>query len=279
MSNILIVGAGTMGCGFAQVFSQGGHTVLIHDIDEKIMQSAMEKIKTSVKKLASKGLLNESEECILNKISMMKDIQKGADIDLLIEAIIENLEAKKGLFRNLSGLFPEKTIFATNTSALSITDIAAASDRPDRFVGLHFFNPVVQMKLVEIVKGLQTSEETLQKAREFIQSIGKTGIDLKEKPGFLVNRVFVPMLNEAAFLLYEGVADAQSIDNAMKLAVNLPMGPLAVCDMIGIDVVLGAIEALHQGFGDSKYRPCPLLKQMVAAGFLGRKTGQGFYKY
>jgi 3-hydroxybutyryl-CoA dehydrogenase len=280
MKNVLVVGAGTMGSGIAQVVAQTGYKVFLNDISEDFIQNGIKKIEKNLSKLVKKGKIDDATKGqVMGRIQGLTSFKDADDIDLVIEAVSENLNIKKELFQKIAQFFPAETIFATNTSAISITALAAQTGRPDKFIGMHFFNPVPVMKLVEIIKGVQTSEDTFTKVKEFVEKIGKTGVVVNEAPGFVVNRMLVPLINEAVFILSEGIASAEDIDTAMKLGANHPIGPLALADLIGLDVCLAVMETLYEGFGDSKYRPCPLLRKMVKAGYLGCKTGKGFFEY
>ncbi|CEP68986.1 3-hydroxyacyl-CoA dehydrogenase [Moorella glycerini] len=280
MSSVTVVGAGTMGSGIAQVLAQAGYEVFILDTTEELVSKGFNGIKQSLNRLQQKGKLTESDvERIMGLIKPGTDLKEACSSEIVIEAIYENMDAKKRLFRELDNVCDPQTIFASNTSSLSITEMAFATSRPDRVIGMHFFNPVPIMQLVEIVKGLATSEETVAKVREVAEKLGKKPVIAGETPGFIVNRLLIPMINEAILLLGEGVATASDIDTAMTAGANHPIGPLALADLIGLDVCLAIMETLHREIGDDKYRPALLLKQMVKAGYLGRKTGKGFYKY
>lgn len=280
MKNVLVIGAGTMGSGIAQVIAQAGYNVFLNDVTDDFIQSGIKKIDKDLTKLVTKGRLEEeAKNETMARIAPLSNVEDGKNIDLVIEAIVENMKIKQDLFSKMDKVFSPDTIFASNTSALSVTEIAAKASNPDKFIGMHFFNPVPVMKLVEIIKGAQTSDDTFTKVKDFVEKIGKSGVVVNEAPGFVVNRMLVPLINEAVFTLAEGVASAEDIDTAMKLGANHPIGPLALADMIGLDVCLAVMETLYEGFGDSKYRPCPLLRKMVLAGYLGRKTGRGFFQY
>lgn len=280
MRNILIVGAGTMGSGIAQIVAQAGYNVFLNDVKDEFIQGGLNRIDKDLSKLVAKGKLEEQvKNETMARIKPLGKLEDGQDIDLVIEAIVENMEIKQNLFSKLAELYTDGTIFASNTSALSLTEIASKVAQPDKFIGMHFFNPVPVMKLVEIIKGAQTSEDTFNKVKDFVAKIGKTGVAVNEAPGFVVNRMLVPLINEAVYTLAEGIASAEDIDTAMKLGANHPIGPLALADLIGLDVCLAVMETLYEGFGDPKYRPCPLLRKMVLAGYLGRKTGRGFFQY
>ncbi len=280
MEKIMVLGAGTMGAGIAQVLAQAGYEVFLRDIEERYVEAGLNKIDKNLSRLVKKEKIDENEKnTILNRIKGIVNISDGKEVDVVIEAAIENLEIKKQIFRELDEICKSTAIFASNTSSISITALAAATKRPDKFIGMHFFNPVPVMKLVEIIKGIATSEETVQVINKITKNIGKNPIFANEAPGFIVNRILVPMINEAAYLLMEGVAKKEEIDEAMKYGANHPIGPLALADLIGLDVCLSVMEVLHYEFGEDKYRPCPLLRKMVRAGFLGRKTNKGFYTY
>lgn len=277
--NVLVIGAGAMGTGIAQVTAEAGNQVWLCDVAEAYIAKSLARVKKNLLKKQEKGQI-ESADAILARIQPITDPQAaGTNIDFVIEAIIENVDAKRELFSGLDGFFPASTIFASNTSAISITEVAAATQRNDRFIGMHFFNPVPMLKLVELTKGILTSAETYAAAEEFVLSLGKTPVEVVESPGFIVNRLLLPMINEAILVLSEGVASAEDIDQALILGANHPMGPLALADHIGLDVCLAVMETLYRDFADSKYRPAPLLKKMVKANLLGRKTNQGFFKY
>jgi len=280
MQKIFVVGAGTMGSGIAQVFAESGFDVIIRDVDIKFVERGLGIIENNLKRSVEKGKITEEEKNkILGKIKGTVDINEAKDADFVIEAAIENMEIKKQIFKELDNVCKEGTVLATNTSSLSITEIASSTKRPEKVIGMHFFNPVPVMKLVEVIKGMKTSEETFNIVRELAQRLGKTPVEVNEAPGFVVNRILIPMINEAIGVLADGVASASDIDEAMKLGANHPIGPLALSDLIGNDVVLAIMEVLYQEFGDSKYRPHPLLRKMVRAGLLGRKTGKGFFEY
>ena len=277
---VFIAGAGTMGIGIAQVFAQCKNEVMIWDINEAFLNKNMENLKSTLKKLVEKEKISsEMAEDILSNILIVKNIDSAGKCGLVIEAIIENIEIKKELFKNLDEICSPDTIIASNTSSLSVTEIASSMGSPQRAVGIHFFNPVPVMKLVEIIRGAKTSDEIIERVKDIVISIEKEPIEVKESPGFIVNRLLVPMINEAVFLLAENAATAEDIDKAMVFGANHPIGPLALGDLIGIDVILTVLEILHRETGDPKYRPCPLLRKMVRAGYLGRKTKKGFYNY
>ncbi|MBT4356527.1 MAG: 3-hydroxybutyryl-CoA dehydrogenase [Proteobacteria bacterium] len=280
LKNIGVIGAGTMGNGIAQTCALCGFDVVMQDIAQAPLDNGMKTIQKSLERLVGKEKISTADyEAALARLKTTTDINAMTARDLVIEAASENIEIKLGVFTQLNEICPDSTILATNTSSLSLTRIAAASGRADRVVGMHFFNPVPLMALVEVIRALQTSDKTYNAIETLANSLGKTPVSVKDSPGFVVNRMLVPMINEAVFILYEGLAQAEDIDAAMKLGAAHPMGPLALADMIGLDVCLWVMNVLHEEFGDSKFRPCPLLKQMVDAGYLGRKTGRGFYQY
>ncbi len=280
MNRIMVVGAGTMGAGIAQVFAQAGNQVVLNDLEQNVIDNGIAKIEKNLNRMVKKEKISEEEKTeILSRIIGSTELKDGYDADLVVEAILENIEIKKSVFKKLDEICEAKTILASNTSSISITAIASATNRGDQVIGMHFFNPVPVMQLVELIRGVSTSDETYETARSTVEAIPKKPIAVNEAPGFAVNRILVPMINEAVFLLMEGVCSAEDIDKAMKLGANHPIGPLALADMIGLDVCLAVVEVLYEEFGDSKYRPCPLLKKMVRGGMLGMKSGQGFYKY
>ena len=280
MKKIGVLGTGTMGAGIIQVLAQNGYEVVMRARRQTSIDNGMATVEKNLDRLIKKEKITEADKAeIMGRITGSTDIEIVKDADLIIEAATENLEAKKALFAELDALCKPETIIATNTSALSITEIAAATNRPDKIIGMHFFNPVPAMKLIEIVKGLTTSDETRETILALTEAIGKTPVDVAEAPGFVVNRILIPMVNEGIGILADGVADVEGIDTAMKLGANHPMGPLALGDLIGLDVCLAIMETLYTEFGDTKYRPHPLLRKMVRANQLGRKTGKGFYDY
>ena len=280
MKKIMVIGAGTMGLDIAQVFAKKGYDVVVRDINDEIIQKAEARLNKSLDKLVSKGKLDEAgKAAIVGKMTFTTDLNLAADADLVVEAAIENLDIKKSIFADLDKICKPETILASNTSSISITAIAAATKRPDKFIGMHFFNPATVMKLVEVIRGAHTSDETCAAVTELSKDIGKEPVEVNEAPGFVVNKILIPMINEAIDLLYTGVASAEGIDTAMKLGANHPMGPLALGDLVGLDVCLAIMDTLYHETGDPKYRASLLMRKMVRAGKLGRKTGIGFFDY
>jgi 3-hydroxybutyryl-CoA dehydrogenase len=277
---VAVLGGGTMGNGIAQVFAQHGHSVTLRDLSREILDRALANIDKSLAKLAEKGRIGPVDrDAALARIATATDLAGVSDAELVVEAIVENLGLKAETFRELDRITGPGTILASNTSSISITKLGAATKRPEKVIGMHFMNPVPIMTLVEVIRGQATSDQTTRVVMELSKALGKTPVEVNDYPGFVSNRVLMPMINEAIYALYEGVAKAEAIDQVMKLGMNHPMGPLTLADVIGLDVCLSILEVLHDGLGDPKYRPCPLLKRMVDAGWLGRKSGRGFYTY
>jgi len=280
VTKVAVLGAGTMGNGIAQVFAQHGHAVVLRDVEPAILERARAQIDKSLAKLAEKGKIASGDrEAALGRITMTTDMGALAECDLVVEAVVESLSVKTAVLQEADRLTRPSAILASNTSSISITKLGAATRRPHKVIGMHFMNPVPLMVLVEVIRGQATSDETTGTVMELARSLGKTPVEVNDFPGFVANRVLMPMINEAIFAVYEGVAKPEAVDEVMKLGMNHPMGPLALADFIGLDVCLAILEVLHAGLGDPKYRACPLLKRMVDAGWLGRKTGQGFYRY
>jgi 3-hydroxybutyryl-CoA dehydrogenase len=275
-----VVGAGTMGNGIAQTAARAGYDVIMRDVKDEFLQRGMQAIDRSLQRDVDKERLKEEEKrAIVGRIRTTTELSEFADASFVIEAITENLEAKRELFRALDGATNRECVLASNTSSISITKLGAATTRPDKVIGMHFMNPVPVMKLVEVIRGIATSDDTWARTRGLSERMGKTALECNDSPGFVSNRVLMPMINEAVFALHEGVASRESIDGIMKLGMNHPMGPLTLADFIGLDVCLAILNVLHEELGDPKYRPCPLLRKYVDAGWLGRKSGRGFYEY
>jgi len=275
-----VIGAGTMGNGIAQVFAQSGFSVMLVDIAKPMLERARASIEKSLARFVEKNKLSAADrDATLARLTTTTAIDRLTDADFVVEAIVEQAEAKGALFTSLDAIIRPEVIFASNTSSISITVIGAATKRPDKVLGMHFMNPVPLMPLVELIRGQRTSAESMRTASDLSVALGKTPIEAADYPGFIANRILMPMINEAIYALMEGVGTAEAIDGVMKLGMNHPMGPLTLADFIGLDVCLAILNVLHDGFGDPKYRPCPLLRRMVAAGLLGRKSGQGFYTY
>lgn len=280
IKTVMVIGAGQMGSGIAQVCAQAGYKVYLNDLKDEFVQKGMGVISKNLSRQVDKGRITEEEKNnILSNFIPSTSLQDSAKVDIVIEAAVENMEVKSKIFKDLDQFAPEHTILASNTSSLPITEIAAATDRPEKVIGMHFMNPVPVMKLVEIIRGLATSDDVYHAVEDMTKSLNKIPVEVNDFPGFVSNRVLMPMINEAIYTLYEGVATKEAIDEVMKLGMNHPMGPLTLADFIGLDTCLYIMETLHEGFGDDKYRPCPLLRKYVKAGWLGKKSGRGFYSY
>lgn len=280
MDKVCVLGAGTMGAGIAQVFATYGLKVVLRDINDNAVENGLGIITKSLDKLVSKGKMDEAERSgIVGRIQGTTEMNDAADCDLVVEAAVENMAIKKQIFAELDKICKPETILASNTSSLSITEVAAATKRPDKVIGMHFFNPAPMMKLIEIIKGVTTSDQTCKAVISVSEKIDKTPVEVAEAPGFVVNRILIPMINEAAGIFAEGIASAEDIDTSMKLGANHPIGPLALGDLIGLDVCLAIMDVLYSEFGDTKYRANPILKKYVRAGWLGRKSGKGFFDY
>lgn len=280
IEKIGVVGAGTMGNGIAQVAARSGHSVILRDVKSEFLERGMAAISKSLQRDVDKERLSaEEKQSIISRIETTTEWQLLSDADLVVEAVTEDVNVKTEVFRHLDEVVKPDAILASNTSSISITKLGAATRRPEKLIGMHFMNPVPVMKLVEIIRGMATSQETYERVRSLSEKMGKTPLECNDMPGFVSNRVLMPMINEAVFALHEGVATRESIDGIMRLGMNHPMGPLTLADFIGLDVCLAILNVLHEGLGDPKYRPCPLLKRYVDAGWLGRKSGRGFYEY
>lgn len=278
--NVMVIGAGQMGSGIAQVCAQAGLNVKLNDVSEESYARGIQTIAQNLSRNVVKGRMTEDEkDAILQRLTKSLSIEDANDVDLVIEAAVENMEIKQSIFKQLDEIAPKHTILASNTSSLPITEIAAVTKRPEQVIGMHFMNPVPVMKLVEIIRGLATTDEVYNMIEELTKKLEKVPVEVNDFPGFVANRVLMPMINEAIYTLYEGVATKEAIDEVMKLGMNHPMGPLTLADFIGLDTCLYIMETLYEGFGDSKYRPCPLLRKYVKAGWLGKKAGRGFYVY
>lgn len=280
IQTVMVIGAGQMGSGIAQVCAQAGYHVLLNDMKQEFFERGLASITKNLTRDVEKGRKTEQQkEEILARITMSLAIEDASRADIIIEAAVENMEVKQTIFQQLDRIAPAHAILATNTSSLPITEIAAVTNRPEKVIGMHFMNPVPVMQLVEIIRGLATADEVYETVAKMTKQLGKTGVEVNDFPGFISNRILLPMINEAIYALYEGVATKEAIDDVMKMGMNHPMGPLTLADFIGLDTCLSIMEILHEGLGDSKYRPCPLLRKYVAAGWLGKKSGRGFYVY
>ncbi len=280
INRVMVIGAGQMGSGIAQTAALAGRSVVLQDVQQSYTERGVATIQASLQRFVKKGQLTETDTALaLSRIATTTDLTMAADADMVIEAATEQMEIKKDIFRKLDHVAPAHAILASNTSSLPITEIAAVTKRPQQVIGMHFMNPVPLMKLVEVIRGLQTSGDVFAAVSQFAVDLGKTPVAVQDFPGFISNRILMPMINEAIYCVFESVAEPQAIDEIMKLGMNHPMGPLQLADFIGLDTCLYIMEVLYEGFADSKYRPCPLLKKYVAAGWLGKKSGRGFYVY
>ncbi|MBX9953956.1 3-hydroxybutyryl-CoA dehydrogenase [Peribacillus simplex] len=280
VQKVMVIGAGQMGSGIAQVCAMSGYEVLLHDLKDEYVEKGLGTIANNLSRQVEKGKMeSEEKDAILSRLTSSTNLKNAAAVDLVIEAAVENMEIKTRIFAELDEITPRHVILASNTSSLPITEIAAATKRPEKVIGMHFMNPVPVMKLVEVIRGLATADEVYQEVEKMAESLNKVPVEVNDFPGFVANRILMPMINEAIYTLYEGVATKEAIDDVMKLGMNHPMGPLTLADFIGLDTCLYIMETLHQGLGDDKYRPCPLLRKYVKAGWLGKKSGRGFYEY
>ncbi|MFC7371572.1 3-hydroxybutyryl-CoA dehydrogenase [Fictibacillus iocasae] len=280
IQTIMVIGAGQMGSGIAQVCAMAGYSVYLHDLKEEFVEKGMGIIQKNLSRQVEKGRMAEDEKtAVLERLTSSTELKNAEKCDLIIEAVVENMEVKTNLFKILDEFAPEHAILASNTSSLPITEIAASTKRPEKVIGMHFMNPVPVMKLVEIIRGLQTADDVYETIENVSRKLSKVPVEVNDFPGFISNRILMPMINEAIFAVYEGVATPEAVDEIMKLGMNHPMGPLTLADFIGLDTCLYIMETLHEGFGDDKYRPCPLLRKYVKAGWLGKKSGKGFYDY
>lgn len=280
IQKVMVIGAGQMGSGIAQVCAQAGYEVVLNDLKDEFVDRGLHVIRKNLSRQVEKERMTVEEmNTVLDRLTASTELTDAKDVDLVIEAAVENMQIKTKLFAQLDEIAPREAILASNTSSLPITEIAAATKRPEKVIGMHFMNPVPVMKLVEIIRGLATSDEVYQAIEDMTKTLKKVPVEVNDFPGFVSNRILMPMINEAIYTLYEGVATKEAIDDVMKLGMNHPMGPLTLADFIGLDTCLYIMETLHEGFGDTKYRPCPLLRKYVKAGWLGKKTGRGFYQY
>ncbi|SFK14504.1 3-hydroxybutyryl-CoA dehydrogenase [Halobacillus dabanensis] len=280
INRVMVIGAGQMGAGIAQVFAQAGLNVKLNDMSQDALDQGLSGIEKRLARAVEKGrMTTEDKDAAYARLTGTTDLKEASDCDLVIEAVVEKMDVKVSVFQQLDEITPPHAILATNTSSLPITEIAAATERPSQVIGMHFMNPVPVMKLVEIIRAIQTSDETYQSIEDMTKKLEKTPVEVEDFPGFVSNRILMPMINEAIYTVHEGVASPEDVDAVMKLGMNHPMGPLTLADFIGLDTCLSIMEVLHDGFGDSKYRPCPLLRKYVKAGWLGKKAGRGFYTY
>jgi 3-hydroxybutyryl-CoA dehydrogenase len=280
IEKMMVIGAGQMGGGIAQVAAAAGLQVILHDIKPELTDKGLSVIKKNLARDVEKGRKTKEEmDATLGRITLSTDLTHAGDVDFVVEAVVEQMHIKSDVFRKLDAICPPHTILASNTSSLPITEIAAVTNRPEKVIGMHYMNPVPVMKLIEVIRGLATSDETYAIVEDLSRKMGKIPVEVNDFPGFISNRVLMPMINEAIYCVYEGVATPEAVDEIMKLGMNHPMGPLTLADFIGLDTCLSIMEVLYEGFGDSKYRPCPLLRKYVKAGWLGRKSGRGFYQY
>jgi 3-hydroxybutyryl-CoA dehydrogenase len=279
IKKIGVIGAGTMGTGITQVAATAGFDVLLHDVEEAFLQKSLARLDKSLSKLIEKGKIEGDKDTILGRIQTTTDLAEFKDVDFAVEAVFEDFGIKTNVLKKLDEVLAPGVILASNTSSISITRLAALTSRPAQFIGMHFMNPVPLMALVELIRGIATDQETFDQVKSLTEALGKVPVEANDYPGFIANRILLPMINEAVYALMEGVGSVEAIDTVMKLGMNHPMGPLALADLIGLDVCLHVMEVLYDGFKDSKYRPCPLLRKMVDAGYLGRKSGKGFYEY
>lgn len=280
IKKVMVIGAGQMGAGIAQVFAQSGFDVLLNDMKPEALEEGMQRIEKLLARNVTKERMTEAEkQATLDRLKASNDLNDARDRDFVIEAVVENMDVKTSVFQELDKITPDHAILATNTSSLPITEIAGVTNRPSQVIGMHFMNPVPVMKLVEVIRGIQTSDETYEAVEDAAKELNKAPVEVNDYPGFAANRILMPMINEAVFALHEGVASKEDIDTVMKLGMNHPMGPLTLADFIGLDTCLYIMEVLYEGFSDSKYRPCPLLRKYVKAGWLGKKSGKGFYTY
>lgn len=280
IKTIMVIGAGQMGNGIAHVAAQAGFQVLLNDLNTEFVEKGVHALSKNLQRGVDKGRMTEEEKAeVLSRVTASVSLQDAEKADFIVEAASENMEIKEKIFRELDSLARPDVILASNTSSLPITEIGAVTSRPEKVIGMHFMNPVPVMELVEVIRGIATSDETLKAVLELTEKMGKTAVEVNDYPGFISNRILIPMINEAIYTVYEGVAKPEAVDQVMKLGMNHPMGPLTLADFIGLDTCLAIMEVLYEGFGDPKYRPCPLLRKMVKAGWLGKKSGKGFYEY